>query len=270
MIGNLNSTSYSTTNSISSTIIQSRPGYFYADKKNVFGIVLNGFGMFGRPTPYSQQIITRPDGSVQSGLDTHTGNELTFFNYSANLNYKHTFDSTGRELTVDLDYVGYNNNTQTVLNSTFYNDKGEPEGLLQLRGEIPGVINIYSAKADYIHPFKKNFRLEAGVKTSYVHNDNEVNYMRNDNGSWVPDSRSNHFIYDENVNAAYVSANKKWNKWSAQVGLRLENTIAKGHQVTNDSTFKRNYTNLFPTTYINYEASKSHNFNLAYSYCILR
>lgn len=133
-----------------------------------------------------------------------------------------------------------------------------------LRGDIPSIINIYSIKSDYVHPLKKNMRLEAGIKSSYVSNDNEVDYQRDANGTWVKDSRSNHFIYKENINAAYVSVNKKWKKWGAQVGLRMENTIAKGEQVTNDSTFERNYTNLFPTSYLTYDVSKSHSVTLSY------
>ena len=53
-------------------------------------------------------------------------------------------------------------------------------------------------------------------------------------------------------------------EWSGQAGLRLENTIAKGQQVTNDSTFTRNYTNLFPTMYLTYDVNKNHSLTLSY------
>jgi len=238
---------------------------YYADKKNVFGIVLNGFGFFGRPTPLSTQAIIQPDGTVQSVLVSTTTNTLNNFNYSGNFNYKHSFDSAGRELTVDLDYIGYANTNKSILVTDVYDNYGGNHlGNLTLKGDIPGMINIYSAKSDYVHPLKNNVRLDAGLKLSYVKNDNEVKYQRNDNGAWKPDNRSNHFIYQENINAAYVSINKKWKKWSGQAGLRLENTIAKGQQVTNDSTFTRNYTNLFPTMYLNYDVNKNHSFTLSY------
>ena len=54
-----------------------------------------------------------------------------------------------------------------------------------------------------------------------------------------------------------------------QAGLRVENTIANGHQfgtsgslINPDSSFKLNYTNIFPTVYFSYQANKSNNFNL--------
>lgn len=264
--GSLNSTSFTNTLFIGRNNNQTlKAGFdYYANKKNVFGVVMTGFGFFGRPFPTSAQTIYQPDGSIESVLISNTTNKNNFFNYSANFNYKHTFDSAGHELTADLDYIGYLNNAKNTLNTSIYDSYGSPLGGLTLSGNIPGLINIYSAKADYVRPLKNNVRFDAGFKVSYVKNDNEVKYERNDNGIWKPDSRSNHFIYKENISAGYVSLNKKWKKWSAQAGLRLENTIAKGKQVTNDSTFTRNYTSLFPTMYINYEVNKNHAFTLTY------
>ncbi len=237
---------------------------YYLNKKNVIGVVVNGFGFFGKPTPYSLQKISKPDGTVESILESNTTNDLTFFNYSANVNYKHTFDSIGREITFDLDYVAYDNTSNTLLVTDIYNGSGGKLGSMRLLGNIPSKIDIYSLKSDYVHPLNKTMRLEAGFKLSYVTNDNEVDYRRPNNGVWVPDSRSNHFIYDENINAAYVSVNKKWKKWSAQVGLRAENTNAKGMQVAIDSGFNRHYTNVFPTTFVNYDMDKNNMFTLSF------
>jgi hypothetical protein len=86
----------------------------------------------------------------------------------------------------------------------------------------------------------------------------------------VADSRSNHFIYEENINAAYISANKQLKKWNVQAGLRYENTIAKGHQVTNDSTFKRNMNGLFPSAFASYAINKTNSLTLSYSRRITR
>lgn len=40
---------------------------------------------------------------------SQTDNRLNFKNLSTNINYRHQFDSTGRELTADLDYIIYDN-----------------------------------------------------------------------------------------------------------------------------------------------------------------
>ncbi|MFT3934313.1 MAG: TonB-dependent receptor [Chitinophagaceae bacterium] len=239
---------------------------YYADKKNVFGVVLNGFGFFGHPTPFSNQVISLPDGTIKSVLKSATTNDIKFLNYSANFNYKHTFDTLGTELTADLDYIGYDNKNNSTLNTDVYDGAtGNKTQGTNLLGNLPSTINIYSIKSDFTHPMKNNMRFDAGFKVSYVKNNNQVDYQRNNgNGVWVPDSLSNHFIYQENINAAYVSVNKKWKKWGAQLGLRLENTTSKGNQVLNDSTFTRHYTSLFPTGYLTYDLNKNNNFTLSY------
>ncbi len=244
---------------------------YFADKKNTFGVVVSGFLFSGHPTPTT--ITTTADENYQllSTMVSETNNRLKFKNFTSNFNYRHQFDSAGREITADADYITYNNTSRMTLSTDFYNGAGIPTGdPLQLKGYLPSEIEIISLKSDYTHPFKKGGRLEAGVKSSFVKNNNIVNYERWDETKWIADSRSNHFIYDENINALYLNVNRQVKKWSFQGGLRLENTIAKGYQVTNDSTFKRNFTNLFPSAFVSYAVDKDNSLTISYSRRITR
>ncbi|HEX2630312.1 MAG TPA: outer membrane beta-barrel protein [Chitinophagaceae bacterium] len=244
---------------------------YQADKKNSFGVVVSGFTFSGHPTPRTTTTIADVNHVPSLIMESQTNNRNKFQNLTTNLNYRHQFDSTGRELTVDFDYITYNNTSRVLLTTDFFNGNGQPFGdQLLLKGYIPAHINIYSVKSDYVHPLKKGGRIEAGFKTSFVKNNNEVDYVRWDNVKWVQDARSNHFIYDENINAAYVNANKQFGKWSLQGGLRLENTNAKGYQVTNDSSFKRDFTNLFPSAFISREVNKNNTLTVSYSRRITR
>jgi len=243
----------------------------FADKKNTYGVVLSGFIFNGHPTPVTVNTLSDANYHATSSMVSNTENKIHFNNFSSNFNYRHLFDSTGRDITVDLDYIGYRNTSNMLLTTEFYDAAGHPSSdPLSLKGHLPSNINIYSIKSDYTHPFKKGGRLEAGVKSSYVKNDNVVDYQRLYQDKWIPDARSNHFIYDENINAAYVNVNKQIKKWSLQGGLRVENTIAKGFQVTNDSTFKRNFTDLFPSAFISYAINKSNSLTVSYSRRITR
>lgn len=244
---------------------------YQADKKNLFGVVVSGFVFDGHPTPTSTSVLKDKNGNVQSTLESLTNNNTHLRNFNGNLNWKHNFDSAGRELTADFDYVTYRNVSDLLLTTNAYNSTGASVGApILLRGNLPSNIDILSLKADYTHPLK-NGRLEAGFKSSLVRNDNLVDYARQLNDkSWVPDARSNHFVYDENINAAYLNINKQFKKWTVQGGLRLENTIAKGTQVSNDSTFKRNFTNLFPSLFVSYGFDKNNQLTASYSRRITR
>ena len=244
---------------------------YFADKKNTYGIVASGFIFNGHPTPTTYNTLSDGNHIPTSEMISLTENKIHFNNFSTNLNFRHVFDSTGRELTVDLDYIGYRNTSNMLLTTEFYDAAGQQTSdPLYLKGHLPSDIDIYSIKSDYTHPLKKGGRFEAGIKSSYVENDNLVDYQRLHADKWIPDARSNHFIYDENINAAYVNLNKQIKKWNLQGGLRLENTIAKGYQVTNDSTFKRNFTNLFPSAFISYAIDKKNSLTVSYSRRITR
>ena len=243
---------------------------FFADKKNTYGIVASGFMFNGHPTPVTFNTLSDANHEETSSMVSNTENRIDFNNFSGNFNYRHVFDTAGSELTVDLDYIGYRNTSNMLLTTEFYDEMHQQTSdPLLLKGHLPSEINIYSIKSDYTHPFKGG-RLEAGIKSSYVKTDNIVDYQRLSADKWVPDTRSNHFIYDENINAAYVTLNKQIKKWTLQGGLRVENTIAKGYQVTNDSTFKRNFTDLFPNVYITYAINDKNSLTLSYGRRITR
>lgn len=244
---------------------------YFADKKNTFGVVVSGFLFNGHPTPVTTTTTADEHYEPLSILVSQTNNRIKFKNFTSNFNYRHVFDSAGQELTADIDFIAYNNLSKVALATDFYDGNYQQQGdPLLLKGYIPSDINIYSFKSDYTLPFKKGGRLEAGVKSSYVKNDNLVDYQRWDVTKWAPDARSNHFIYDENINAVYLNANRQVKKWSFQGGLRLENTNAKGYQVNNDSTFHRHFTNLFPSAFVSYAADKRNTFTISYSRRITR
>ncbi|MEO8417058.1 MAG: TonB-dependent receptor, partial [Ginsengibacter sp.] len=244
---------------------------YYFTKKDVAGFVVNTNIYDNKQNPFGDSYVRDESGDVLYKLQSLGDNKRTSTNISTNFNYKHTFDSTGREISADADYVYYNNKNNSQLNTQSFNADDIKNGnLVILRGDLPSAINIYSAKIDYIHPFKKGFKLEAGVKTSFVHTDSEVDYERNSGNGWSTDERSNHFVYDENINAAYSILSKSIKKWELTAGLRLENTVSKGNQLTNDSTFKRNYTNLFPNVGVGFKANKKNQFNMSYSRRVAR
>jgi hypothetical protein len=241
-----------------------------ANKKNVFGIVVSGFSFSGHPLPVTVTDLNDVAGQLESRLISNTDNDIKFRNASLNLNWKHTFDTSGRELTADADWVIYSNVSDMLLTTDYYNSSLQNTGKSFLRGHLPSSINIYTFKSDYTQPIKGG-RFEAGIKMSYVRNDNEVNYERLFENEWVVDNiRTNHFIYDENINAAYVNYNRQVKKWTFQAGLRVENTIAKGNQVISRTVFKRDTTNLFPTAYIKYDLDQKNALTVSYGRRITR
>lgn len=240
---------------------------YFVNRKTTMGMVINGFYNPGQFSNTSDVRISDPFKVLISRTYASTHNDRKWKHGGANLNLRHVFDSTGKELTFDADYLAYRSSNMQDLSNAYFDAGGtptfKPDTLL---GNLPQQINIYSARADYLHPLKNGAKFEAGLKSSYVKTDNNAVYDSVNYGQRVRDiGRSNHFIYEENVNAAYANYSRPLGKkWFGQFGLRLENTNAKGKQVTTGDHFTRNYTQLFPTVYLQYKASEKHSFVVNY------
>lgn len=240
--------------------------------KDVAGIVVTGNINPWKNWQQSASNLRNADGAINTVFLSDVFNSNNSRNINANLNYKHSFDSAGREFSVDVDRGYYENRGSNVLATTVYNpDNSQRGNKVLLNGDFPSVINIYSGKMDYVHPFNKNLKLETGIKSSFVNTDNNVLYQRDTSTGWYVDrQRTNHFIYKENINAAYAIVTATIKKWEFTGGLRVENTNAKGTQVTIDSSFKRHYTNLFPNVGAVYSFNDKNQLSVAYSRRIRR
>jgi iron complex outermembrane recepter protein len=243
---------------------------YYMTQKTTVGFVVSGFR--NTETDHSQSNIQllSPTYVLDSIVESPNTNKTTWKNGSVNLNFRHTYDSTGRELSADLDYVRYS----SVSNQYFDNLTYNPDMILLdqniLTGHLPSAINIYTFKTDYTRPLAKGYKLETGIKLSYVNTDNTADYYDLiNNVAEVDTTKTNHFIYRENINAAYVNMTKQFKKLTAQIGVRMENTNYSGHQLGNgvsvinqDSSFSRSYVNLFPTAFFSYDLNDKNEFTL--------
>lgn len=243
---------------------------FYATKRTTLGAVFSGYINPGKNTTTNTTLLRDRNFAIDSIVTASNFSKRNGDNIGINLNMRHEFDTTGKEFSIDLDYLNYDQNSdQQFLNSFLNPDYSNRRPAKLLFGTLPSNIDIYSAKTDFVFPLKKDTKIEAGLKSSYVTTDNDALYqIETANGLETDEGKTNHFIYKENINAAYVNFNKQIKKLGFQLGLRLENTHAKGDQRGNssrpDSSFTKKYTNLFPTAYLSYNLSKSHTFSLNY------
>ncbi|HTS42965.1 MAG TPA: TonB-dependent receptor [Puia sp.] len=245
---------------------------YYLSNKTTLGFVVSGFRNDEMDKSQSTIYLKDPNQVVDSIVYSPSTNHTKWRNNSYNLNFRHQFDSSGTELTADADYITYRSNSDQYFDNITYDPDWVEKNETILTGSLPSEINIYSFKSDYSHPFRHDLKFEAGIKTSYVNTDNNANYYNLINGvPYVDTTKTNHFLYRENINAAYINLNKQYKKWNIQAGLRMENTNYSGHQLgnsytvnNNDSSFSKSYVNLFPTVYISYQANSKNQFSVNY------
>ncbi len=248
---------------------------FYASKKTTIGVLFTGYVAPNLDHNTNLSYLKNATGSVDSILNSYGRDKEQWKNGGVNLNFSHTFDSTGKLLTADIDLVRYKNTHDQQFNSENLDPFWIKQSSEKLISDLPASIDIFSAKLDYSQSLKHGLKMEAGLKTSFVKTDNFAGYYNViADVPTVDFGRTNHFNYKENINAGYLNFNRDIKKWSLQAGLRAENTNYTGYQygnpTKNDSSFSKSYTGLFPTMFAGYKLNDKNEFGFSYGRRISR
>ena len=202
--------------------------------------------------------------NVDSILVTNSSSENKWRNETYNLNYKWDIDSLGQSLSFDVDYALFGFTSPNNQNGKYLSAQGNDlNNAITVATNQGNDINIYTAKLDYIFPVSKKLTLESGLKASSVNTDSRIDMVGFLN-------QNDHFIYDENIQAAYINARSQLKNTTLQAGLRLENTISKGTSVVTNQVNDTNYLKLFPSFFVQQKLNDKHSLNLKYSYRIGR
>ena len=240
---------------------------YFIDKKNTIGFLVSGYLNNAKEKSTNKTLIGKSFTQIDSLLNTTSVSNSTYNNLSYNLNYKSILDTIGSEISADLDYSRFNGKDIADYNNDYLFTNGNRIRPLNIiRNTTPTKIDIRAFKVDYNTSLSKTIKLEAGVKSSWVKTDNNLKSEELINNIWQNDlRRSNQFVYDENVNAAYTNLNKAFKNTSIQIGLRVEQTYSKGNLITNNEIVDRSYWDFFPTLFIQQTLSKNNQIGFSYS-----
>ena len=242
---------------------------WFLNDKNTLGLLVRGYSNVLELDITGDATAVNPAGENLLWLDSRNDAYHGYDNMSYNLNYRRTFEQEGQEFTADLDYSRFLGTTFNGIDNYYYYGAvaAGPDSSQHLRSDIPSVIDIKVAKVDYVHPLgKKGGRFEVGAKSSTVTTDNDVHFDERQGEEWAVDrGKTNHFIYEENIHAAYLNWSGKIGAYDLQAGLRGEQTSYKGESITMDSVVSDDYLKLFPSLFIGRQFSEAHQLNLSYS-----
>lgn len=217
---------------------------YYVDDKNTLSIYTNQNMLNGRSLGGS--VINFEDATNQTQIfDKVTDNIASTYNFD----YKHTFNKSNHNIEFEIDHNKYNGNE----NSDF-----DENGIVAL------IYNDYvtndrentTINLDYINPITDNTKIEIGVETRIQKTNNSyqttnINYKNSD------------YKYDRDIHSFYATFSQDFNKWSYQLGARLENYKVKGtfNQIdTETSIFKDEIFSIYPSAFLKYtpdEAQKN-------------
>ena len=245
----------------------------YAVSKNTtFGLQYLGNTRTPEIIGVTTSSIFDNNSNLEKALVNQGDNVVDNKNHSLNFHLITQLDSLGKSISFDADYFTFNSENSRDFFTEEFNNLGNSQGVNSAALNIANQeIENLNAKIDVEHPLEK-INLSYGVKASFTKTKSDVLYFDTLSGTPILDSsRSNEFMYNEDVLAAYFSANTKLNeKLEMQFGLRLEDTKTKGVNAEINQETINNYTKLFPSLYFSYAKNDNNNFGFTYGRRISR
>ncbi|WP_299157806.1 outer membrane beta-barrel family protein [uncultured Tenacibaculum sp.] len=112
----------------------------------------------------------------------------------------------------------------------------------------------FTIALDYVHILKNKSQLEFGGRSRFTNIDNDymVNRLAGNILTTIPEF-SDETNYKENITAFYGQYAKSFDKFKFQVGLRTETTNINITSNSNAEKVSRNYTDVFPSSFLNYQ-----------------
>ncbi len=244
-------------------------GYDYqVNKKQSISLLLNSYSNKQFSNEINQSLISHT--KLDSTINTTSLENRLINNLSGNLLYKKALNSSGKSFSGAVDFLTFNRKSEENLNSTYLDIKGNNyKKPLIFNNQTPSKINIISGNVDYALPYRKNSLLEFGIKA------NRVNIVSNriiniKSGETYIQNPNVNFIYQEKIIAGYTNYNYKNDKYNVSVGLRLEQTFAKGDTSSLNHLINRNYFNVFPNLSVSKQINQKNKLALSYNKGISR
>ena len=224
------------------------------------------------PKPNNALSWTEVYGASTGSLDSllYSNSNKDFSSERLNLNF-HTdkvWDDKGKKMTWDVDYLRDNRDE----NMGFLSKNLLPDGV-----EVPGTnfdysylqhrkVDVFSSALDFTLPFEK-YKITAGAKASFTNTRNGIKYDTSD----LTLVQDDYFRYKEQIYALYADYSRDFSeRFSMQLGLRMEHTRTTGISEAKATEDKHDYTRLFPTVYLLYSPAGGHALNFSFSNRISR
>ncbi len=228
----------------------------YLNKKNTLSFYTTqnfSDGVFDGTT----KIFRGTDLDYHSLMKSETDNSTGTYN----LNYKIDFEKEGHNLEFEATY----SESDSPEDAT-YKELLNPIDLTS--NYMDGIENDYTntlLNLDYTNPLTENTKLELGVELRL--NDTENSRVTNQHDFTNNEIGNSAFTYDRSIYSGYVNLNHKIDKFTMQMGARLEQYEVDGEFAKGDERAK--YTDsrftVYPSVFFTFNPSEKNQLQLSYS-----
>lgn len=239
--------------------------YFITPKNTLTGAVLFSTGRGNNVNTLDQLNYTNDillGGKTRNFVEREAEPNMDY-----SLSYKRTFDKEDQVLTIDANYTyGYESEQADIDEEPYATDIPVSEELRDQFSDIVETNDNLVLQADYSQPVGDKGKIEAGYKSSIRNIDNDYFVEELRDGEWVTlPEVTNQFAYDEDIHAVYATVGDDREKFTYQVGVRVEATQIGTRLVGTDQDTTKNYINVFPSGHFAYKLRNYNTLQLSYS-----
>ncbi|WCT14350.1 TonB-dependent receptor [Mucilaginibacter jinjuensis] len=180
-----------------------------------------------------------------------------------NNNLFYQYQTKNSKLIVSSDFLHYTSNS--VSDFTSYTTDIPPALNSAVSTSNLQTINSLGSQVDYSYTITKKTQLQTGLRFSSTHNSNKFDYDQFSNGVFMNNPRySDDFHYREKIFAMYATLQTAINKkLDAMAGIRFEQTDLNNNSDFTGAEFKTNYSNVFPSLYLDYKVNDNNDLSFA-------
>jgi iron complex outermembrane receptor protein len=177
-----------------------------------------------------------------------------------NLNYKLDFEKEGHNLELEADFNEFENNEDATFSFSGASPTSNYQDFVDTNREST-TVNL-----DYVNPLSESTKLEVGLEGRLFETNIEYDSTGetfNANGVLRP-TPSTDFNYQRDIYSAYTTFGKNYEKWSYQLGARVEMVDVKADTNTVRS-FTNDYVQVYPSAFITYTPTEKNQYQVSYS-----
>ncbi len=169
-----------------------------------------------------------------------------------NFDYKHDFTKEGHNIELEVDY-----NIFESTNKDKFSRIGGNGTFLPYIDDIEKDRKNTTINLDYVNPLSEKTKLELGAEARLRRTDDTYNTT----STIFDDSR---FKYDRNIYSFYGTYGQNFEKWSYQLGARIESYDVVATE--NDTKiFEDDFITVYPSAFVSYKSGEKNSYQLSYS-----
>ncbi|WP_029034952.1 outer membrane beta-barrel family protein [Salinimicrobium terrae] len=222
---------------------------YYLNDNNTFSFYTNQNYYLGGPIGEANIIFDNP-GAGNIYQDFTIDNENVTHTY--NFVYNHDFNSEGHKLILEADH----STTDGEEIARFEYSGAGVGDLDSYRDDVEEDLSNSTFNLDYENPFSKTAKLELGAEA-------RLRRSSNDYRTTNEMLENSHYDYDNNIYSFYSTFGQNWEKWSYQLGARVERYEVEA-VLDGDLVYETDYFTLYPSAFLSYKINEMKTLQISY------